>query len=453
LSTGENKPGMRNISDLKARLGMLSKNVGTRPDGTPATGEVGADTEAAVGMDTQVVRLPPADLERPVPASEPAPPAAAPAPPRPSLDVKPAAPPPSATSTQTGLSPLALGSASELFRKPEPAPSAPPPPAARPAAQQPPAPAAPPAEPALDHPLQMGVYPEDRPGPNFGGPVQLNADDQDFIASVEGVRSMKRKVIVGVAAFTLLLGVFLGFIIGNSKIQRQLINAQIDRAVIIKNQLIPLMDKFDALVPVLERMDMNHVSWDVVDAIPEDLPKIDTGAIMGGRAPLTEDLMRNVGATVSALDAVFQAAREHRRITLKRDRAELEALDKGQSFEQNDYFAVYFTPRDPKTKPLEYVPPKGEIVAVVGKPHPNEKGDDNVIPIRTRQGKEEEVSLHEVLVMAKEDLFQGGGGNALASYKHRIEDLRRLAEDFRNIEPGVRESLNNEAGRSKVFSF
>ncbi len=459
MSTGDNKPGMRNISDLKARLGMLNKNVGAKPaDGGVA--EVTAETDAEIGMDTQVVRLPAGEAQREE-ASAPPPPSPAPPAPRPSVDVRPPAPSPSPspspTATGTGFSPFALGSASDLFKKPEPTP-APPPRAPAPPQQPPPqqqAPA-PPAEPSLDHPLQMGVFPDEPAGPGRAPlPVEFTAEDKDFIASVEGVRGKSKKVIIALAAFMLIVGVGLGTYIGNGKIQRQLINAQIDRAMIVRDQMLPLLEKFDAIVPTIERMNPNAVAWDSVEALPTPdlLGPVDVGAILGGRVPLSEDFMRVIGKAVTDLNALFYLVREHRRITLDRDKAELEALDKGQSFESHDYFAVLFEPVDPKTKPLDYRPPTGRIVAVVGKPHLNEAGDTNVLPIASRQGKEQEVPLQSVLVMPKEELFSGGTGNALKNYKRRVEELRRLTAEFRSMESGLREAIQTEANRPKVWSF
>jgi hypothetical protein len=453
LSTGDNKPGMRNISDLKARLGMLNKNVGGKAADGGAV-EVTADTDAELGMDTQVVRLPAGDAPR---AEAPTPPAPTPAPappaPRPSVDTRPG---PSPTATGTGFSPFALGNASELFKKPEPTP--PPPPAPRAPAAPPPqqqAPA-PPAEPSLDHPLQMGVFPDEPAVARASRPVEYTAEDKEFIASVEGVRGKSKKVIIGLSAFMLIVGLGLGSYIGHGKIQRQLVNAQIDRAVIVRDQILPQLEKFDAIVPTIERMTPGTVAWDIVEALPtpDQLQPIDVGAILGGRVPLSEEYMRVLGKAVTDLNAVFYLVREHRRITLDRDKAELEALEKGQSFESNhDYFAVLFEPVDPKTKPLDYRPPEGRIVAVTGKPHANEAGDANVIPIITRQGKEQEVPLQSVLVMPKAELFSGAGGVALKNYSRRVEELRRLTAEFRSMEDGLREVVQKEANRPKVWSF
>ena len=64
--------------------------------------------------------------------------------------------------------------------------------------------------------------------------------------------------------------------------------------------------------------------------------------------PLAKSLSGPLASFTGHLNHVFSVATRHRRITLNRDRAELEAIGKGSSFSQNSNFVVVYKPRDPK---------------------------------------------------------------------------------------------------------
>ncbi|MCA9543538.1 MAG: hypothetical protein KC613_04080, partial [Myxococcales bacterium] len=99
MSDEGKKSGPRDLSDLRARLGMLNKGPASRPPGpaapvasnpfapkpTPALGPIDlqADPDAELGADTAIVRIGPPPEATPAPAPVaapiPAPPAPAPA--------------------------------------------------------------------------------------------------------------------------------------------------------------------------------------------------------------------------------------------------------------------------------------------------------------------------------------------------------------------------------------
>jgi hypothetical protein len=443
LSNGEKKPGVKDISDLKARLGMLNKNVGAKP-GAPeppaapapsAVPTLTADTDADLGLETQVVRVEP----RAQPREPSAPPAPPPAPlfeetPRPAPRTLPG--PPAATPP-----PIAggLNLGADLFKKPEPAPE---PVRAAPAPAAPP----PPVVPAAPLPQEKFVNPLAAVTPQRA----LTADDEAALNAVEkGQKGVRPMFLGAIASACAVVAGVMGFMAGTGSIQRELLSNQAKEAVAVRDRMLPILQKFEELANVVEPMNPEKVDWQAVQAMPQDLPGVDAAGILSTRVPLPAEVMSSLGKAVADMNQLFQLAVDHRSLTLTRDKPELEAMEKGASFSSNQYFAAVYAPLDPKTPPLKYVPPEAQIVAVVDKPHPDEKGENNVIKVKYRGGQETEVPLQRIVIVPKTELFEGGRQNVLSLYKHRVEYMKLKIKTIRTYSANLKEKLNAEAARAQ----
>ncbi len=439
MSNGEKKPGVKDISDLKARLGMLNKNVGGKP-GTPeapapsSVTTLTADTDADLGLETQVVRVEPRQsAETPAPVA--APPVEAPKPAPRTIPGPPSAAPPS-----PGGGALNLGA--DLFKKPEPAPApqvqrAP----AAPAAPAPaPVPAAPPPQEKFVNPL-AAVTPQ----------RELSADDLASLDDVEkGQKGVRPIFLVAVAGVAAIVAATIGFVGGTGNIQRQLLDLQAKEAAAVRDRMVPILQKMEELANVVEPMSTDKgVEWSAVQAMPADLPGIDAAGILSTKVTLPADVMSPLGKAVADMNQLFQLAVDHRRLTLERDKPELEAMEKGTVFSSNQYFAAVYQPVDAKTPPLKYIPPPAQIVAVVDKPHPDEKGETNVVKIKYRNGQEVEVPLQRIVLVEKTELFEGGRQNVLSLYKQRVQYMKDKIKSIRTYSGNLKEKLNAEAARAQ----
>ncbi|MEZ4437328.1 MAG: hypothetical protein R3F65_33460, partial [bacterium] len=156
--------------------------------------------------------------------------------------------------------------------------------------------------------------------------------------------------------------------------------------------------------------------------------------------------------------AFFDAVKEHRQLTLGRDKAELEAMSQGSSFAQNKAFAVLYDPVDPDARG-PYIPPVGKVVAVTGKPREEEVKDgrktvvEYVLPIVDREGKESEVRLQRVLQIDKSEFITAGKANPMTLYQDRVEDLQRRVKSLEQYYELLQSTLKTQAEREKVFSI
>jgi hypothetical protein len=456
LSNGDDKPGLKDIGNLKARLGMLSKakaepaapapqpSVATSPFAeepravrAPAV-DLTAGGDVELGADTAIVRI-----EAPPPAPAPAPKAPAPAPKAP-------APAPS------------LGLGEDLFSRP--APQAAPPvdkraeqaaAAARFAAEDAARKAAePPPNVEFAHPLQRGNFQEAQAS------VNLSAEEEAVLNSFEGsqrgVKLSFALTLTGVVG-VLLLG--FGFIMGDVRSSRRLVNAQIDASIRVRELMLPHLDRLQEVAPIIAAMSRNPeaVDWERVKMLPDDLTGV-SPSILSHPVPLDKDLVNLVGRSVIDINALFTAIAEHKLATLRRDKAELESLMQGDEFfTKYQQFAVYSPPApfDPKAVPVRSNRPQdGRVVALSGEATVDEATGEAMIPVRYRKAEDDKnVMVRGLVLLPKNDLLSSGGGNVQTLYTLRVKALAAQTKKLLEYEKGLREVIEAQASREKVFSF
>ena len=477
MSDGDKKPGLKDISSLKARLGMLSKakpraaapapqqSVASPIAQTPANAPVdltgGNDVE--LGSDTAIVRIAsPAAAEDSTRATPFDPMAFAPQ----------GQGNPFASSPSPSPSPSPAGNSGGLDLS-EPLFAAPAPAVRQPVAQQPrnagqkaadraaaeamfaaqaaaEAPPPPQVDAGFAHPLQRGVYVE------AAAPIDLSALEEDALASFEGQqRGMKRSLAVTMTIVVSLVTLFFGFFIGDVRSSRRLVNAQIDASMKVNDLMQPPLKKLGEVEKYIAAMAKNptQVNWAAIEAIPKQMDGV-SPSVVASPVPLDKDLARMVGTAVVDLNTLYTMLLEHKNTTLRR-KAEIEALNKGEGFFTNKQFAVYAAPpADPtKPRPASAGPPRGRVVALMGKPVKDDK-DEYIMPVRYRTANDDKnVLLRGITLVPKSDLQASGNSNVLKLYERRVESLLTQVKRIKTYEPSLRDLLQQQAAREKVFSF
>lgn len=478
MSDGEKKPGLKDISSLKARLGMLSKAkpraaapapqqsvaspIAQRSAAAPIDLSSGQDVQ--LGNDTAIVRITPrAAAEDSTKATPFDPMAFAPQGQGNPFASSPS-PAPSPSPSPAGR-PGGFDLSEPLFAAPAPAP--------QPAAQQPrsagqkaadrvsaeamfaaqaeaEAPPAPQVDAGFAHPLQRGVYVE------AAAPIDLSALEEDALASFEGQqRGMKRSLAISMTIVVALVTMFFGFFIGDVRSSRRLVNAQIDASMKVNDLMQAPLKRLGEVEKYIEAMAKNptQVNWAAIEAIPKQMDGV-SPSVVASPVPLNKELARMVGAAAVDLNTLYSALLEHKNTTQRR-KPEIEALNKGEGFFTNKQFAVYAAPpADPtKPRPASAGPPRGRVVALMGKPVKDDK-DEYIMPVRYRTANDDKnVLLRGITLVPKSDLQASGTSNVLKLYERRVESLLAQVKRIKTYEATLRDLLQQQAAREKVMSF
>jgi hypothetical protein len=433
LSDGEKKPGLRDIGDLKNRLGMLNKRVSGKPT-APGTNPFAPKAPAAPAAPAETAP-PAADAaSADAPQAPAATPAAAPAAPQAfskDLFSGPATvneSPPSTPASQSELADMFESSAAVLD-------------------------APPPVEQNFANPLQMGAY-------NEGvASIDLSADEEASLNSYEGSqRGMKPRMAISLIATTGAVALFFGFMLGDVRTSRKMINAQVDASKNLKDRMKPVLATLDQLKDVIPTMSDKAVSWKNVEKLPKDLPAIDGGLILNTPVPYERELARALTSMVTQLNLLFEEVRVHRSATNIRDKAELKALETGSDFGQYPVYAMVYESLPPRFKVVKEVakgwqPPFGKLYGVAGKPKMSGSKDDYIMDLAGRDGSTTSTSLSKILLLNKDELQTASKTNALTLYSQRVKSLKVRFQKVLDQEQGFREKMKAQADREKVFSF
>lgn len=452
LSNGDDKPGLKDIGSLKARLGMLSKakaepaapapqpSVATSPFAeesraaqAPAV-DLTAGGEVEIGSDTAIVRIEPAAPAAQAPRA-PAPKAPAPAPGLSLGDDLFARPAPEQRPVDKRAEQAA---AAALFAAEE---------AARKAAEPPP-------NVGFAHPLQRGSFQE------AAVPVDLSADEEAVLNSFEGrQRGVKLSLALAMTGGIGLLLLAFGFIIGDVRSSRRLVNAQIDASIRVRELMLPHLDRLQEVAPIIAAMSRqpDAVDWERVKMLPDDLTGV-SPSILSNPVPLDKDLVTLVGRAVVDINNLFTMIAEHKLATLRRDKVELESVAAGDEFyTKYKQFAVYAQPApfDPKAVPVRSNrPQEGRVVALSGEAIIDEASGEAMIPVRYRKAEDDKnVMVRGLTLVPKNDLLSSGGGNVQTLYTLRVKALAAQTKKILEYEKGLREVIEAQASREKVFSF
>ncbi len=441
---------------------MLNTGAGTRPPGPaappapnpfaprptpsapPGPVDLQADPDMDIGADTAIVRIAPLEPA----SSTPAPPAPAP------VSAAPVAAPAPAPA------PMGLDLGGDLFAAPKPtpapAPAAAPVQAAAPVFAETRRPGQPEPTPQAGaefaHPLHQGAYRE------AAAPVDLSAAEEEALASFEGKQAGVRPIMaISMTLGAALITAVFGFAIGNNRSVRQRINQQIDASIMVKDRMLPVLERLNEVAPIIEALaaGKSKVDWAKNNAIPTDLPDVQGGFLLSTPVPLEQKLSKNMARAVADLQGLFLALNYHRTATMNRDKAELNALEKGDSFAQFQQYAVYSKPRDPKDPAVQKgIPPSGRVVALVGKAEARADGEGYAIPIRKRESEQPELVVVEgITLLPKTDLLGSGKANALTEYTRRVEDLKNRLDSIKPYRKALEEQLKMQASREKVFAL
>jgi len=229
----------------------------------------------------------------------------------------------------------------------------------------------------------------------------------------------------------------------------------------VKDRVQPIIESYEKLKIVLMTTKSDEVDWGKIKQIPADLMEVDAGVI-STPVPLTQELNKLLTRYVVQVAALFEAARDHRNLTLKRDKAELEAMAQGSSFMQRKRFMVLYNPVDPEFSGV-YIPPKGKVVAAAGVPEKKEVEkkvgrkkeivEEYFIPIIDREGKESEVNLRRLLVLDKDQFSASGKANPQTLYSARVEGLKTRVKQIEAFREAFEAELKRQAEREPVFAL
>ena len=313
MSTGDNKPGLRDIRSLRERLGMLNKGGEDGQSETPSAPQPEAPAESSA--------TPQAQGNEPEPAS-----------PQPAAPARPSAP----------AAPSGLGQFDVFSKGAKPS---------QPVESAPVETTEDTSESGADafaNPFQVGDYRQ------ASAPAVMSAEEQAELQAYEKQsRGVSGKLLWTVATVVGVASLAFGAMLNSASQERRFVNASIDTSVRINESVAKAMATVEALQTVVNNLKPGSIDFKATGKIPDNLVRLDGTAYLYSPFPLTKEVAPLVAKFVSDANQLIDQASQHRKLTLFRDRKALDAIVNGLGPMHGKSLALRALPRkrveDPKS--------------------------------------------------------------------------------------------------------
>ena len=425
MSTGDNKPGLRDIRSLRERLGMLNKGSGDPAAPNADTGTADRQAAAAHPSDDATATTPE--------SNEPTGPAA---PARPASPSSPAAP--------AGLGSLDVfskaGQAAETSAPMDVEQSN----------------AAASGMAAFANPLQMGSYAEP------SAPVTLSAEDQAELQAYEkrstGVSGKLLWFVIFVVGGGALV---LGYLTSSINKERAFVNANIDATVRAKENIDKAFKLVDEVQTLVKDLKVNEIDFKGTERLPAKLARLDGGTYLFSSFPLSKELTPLIAKFVADSNQLIDEASQHRKLTLFRDKKALAAIVDGLGPLNGKPLVFRAMPPQPNRGPqvelvgiMDQNPIlKKRPIAGGGKKRKKQFEEVRFFKIVDKSGKIHEVQGDTLLTIDKSHLFVDGQANVLTLYQQRVRRLQTFASEIDKYEQHFKKILSEQAKREKISTF
>ena len=419
MSTGDNKPGLRDIRSLRERLGMLNKG---GEGEQPAKADAPQPSEPAESNEIQQT-----EQSAPQPAS-----------PQPAAPAKPSAP----------AAPSGFGQFDVFSKRETPSQPVESSPAEAPAEA---------AESGLDafaNPFQVGDYRQ------ASAPAVMSAEEQAELQAYEKQsRGVSGKLLWAVAGAVGVVSLAIGAMLTSASQERRFVNASIDTSVRINDSVAKAMATIEQLQTVVAGLKAGSIDFKATEKIPDNLVRLDGTAFLYSPFPLTKEVAPLVAKFVSDANQLIDQASQHRKLTLFRDRKALDAIVNGLGPMHGKALALRALP------PQEGRGPQVELVGILSKkpivkkikvPGQGKRAQTREVryfKIIDRGGKTDEVPGDGLLTISKNHLFIDGQANVFSLYQQRVRRMQLFASEIEKYKTHFMKTLKEQAGRERVTSF
>ena len=446
------KPGFKDIGDLRSKLGLAPDPapVAAPPpeeeDDDDATQILGAVTDDQLAqMETAYATPAVAPAPAPGMAPQPAPaPGMAPQPaPAPGLAPQPAPTPDPQLPGAAPVSPLVPppADATDGARLPDGGPyvspshdaiaSAPPP-----ALSQ---------DGNIESPLAGALAPPPMtPGPLAAPPPDLMganlAAGDATLAAFAPVQRTNRKIWGSAIVFAALLSLVFGYAVGDINKDRKIINRRIADCQRLAKPVKATVAKLKPVIKAIRAANPDKVDWDLAKQLGIYDGKLIIEEVITDNLLLGPTITGDLVTFIFNASQMYNLARKHGRLTLKRHKKFLEDFDKeAKALHSQKPMFVY------------HKGGKGAIVTVEGQPV--KKGKKQIVNVRFLTGAEREATLDDLIAIDKREMIGATGPNVMELYAGRIRELRTIADELDKMYERLVSRLQKEAERDEVFAL
>jgi DNA-binding transcriptional regulator GbsR (MarR family) len=243
----------------------------------------------------------------------------------------------------------------------------------------------------------------------------------------------------------LVVGVIFGVFVSNSMTTREIREARSNDAARILEEIKPKLEAYDTVKKSINGLNPSEPNFETAGSMADQEIAPDGNLLGGNRLLLSPTAIDYVTSYTVDSNMLAQMLDEHKRITTKVDKKELEQLAEGNEIVKKDKFALLFDYGHlaKQSGSESYVPKPGRLVTVKNL----EKNEEGKIQVELLgSDRTIDTKIQGIIPIQKSEMMKTGGQNAMQRYSKRVRDLQnqvKRIEQYRELLTGELEELAN----------
>ncbi|MGM0555626.1 MAG: hypothetical protein ACQEVA_04520, partial [Myxococcota bacterium] len=270
----------------------------------------------------------------------------------------------------------------------------------------------------------------------------IELDDSDIDAAGGKAFSAPVMILLGIV---LVVGVIFGVFVSNSMNTREIREARSNDASRILDEIKPKIEAYESVSKTINGLNPTEPNFEAAESMADKEIAPDGNLLGGNRLLLSPTAIDYVTSYTVDSNMLAQMLDEHKRITTKVDKKELEELAEGNEIVKKDKFALLFNYGHlaKQSGGENYVPEPGRLVTVKSL----EKNDEGEIQVELLGSDSTiDTKIQSIIPIKKSEMMKTGGQNAMQRYTNRVNDLQnqvKRIEQYRELLTGELEDLAN----------
>lgn len=251
--------------------------------------------------------------------------------------------------------------------------------------------------------------------------------------------------VLGLAVVAFLIGVALMWATMSSVNANKLVTMQEEDAAALKAAVTPKVQNFTELHDKIMALNETQPNPEAAEALAATDFAVPGAVLATVRVPLSGGVTDTVSQYAADTQMLKSLLDEHRRLTTKVDKEELEQLLSGEeAIKNNPAFGVLFDVKDVVKNADKdgYEPKAGTLVGVRGLDEKEKKYDVEYLG----SGNLGKVEPSNLILLEKSQILKSGGQNALTRYTQRVRMLKYHADRINKYAPHLVTQLDRAVG-------
>ncbi len=264
--------------------------------------------------------------------------------------------------------------------------------------------------------------------------------------------------VIGLLVVLLVMGLIFGYLASQSLQSREIADARINDASQLEMELAEYFNSADEALAIIEGLEAGTIDIEAAERLADLDLEVNARILPGNRILLGDQIVGPLNQYMGTTSAMQRLAEYHGRVSSRSDREELEAIMGHQEeLDDDEHIGVVFDlyelrlhmarMANEEAEIEDYDPLAGRLVTYAKEPEIDEEGTVDIHVLASDAGDRAE--WMSLIPIVPEDFIDIETNNALQRYDHRVEELKRYAEELTRLRDSLEVSISEAANAER----